>query len=342
MSAFRRHPLLATLAAAGVAAVGFVWLAAGYVPLRERTIARFDWWAHTPAQAHELARASEPESSWPTFGGSPARTRYVPSELRPPFRRVFTIRGRSLIEMPPIVSEGRVVFGTHAGVVIAASVHDGSRLWTARLGRCIAASPTVANGVVYVGWSGRAPCTRGKDELGGVVALRLTTGEVLWQFSPGNVESSPMVVDGTLFFSSYRSRSDSRVFAIRLTPRRAVRWSYPIATKIASAPALIGRTLFVSAYDRSLYSFDARTGRLRWRTTAFSADTGERLLLGVRSLVRRRSWDEGGFYATPAIAYRRAYLGTIDGVFSAFDARTGTHRWSRRLGGAIYGSAAIW
>jgi eukaryotic-like serine/threonine-protein kinase len=32
----------------------------------------------------------------------------------------------------------------------------------------------------------------------------------------------------------------------------------------------------------------------------------------------------------------------IDGVFSAFDARTGVHRWSRRLAGSIYGSAAVW
>jgi outer membrane protein assembly factor BamB len=323
-------------------ALGLVWVALGYVPIRADVVGRFDWWAHTPARSHQLVRASAPESSWPMFGASPARTRYVPSELRPPFRHVFTIRGRSLIEMPPIVSESSVVFGTHDGLVIASSVHDGSRQWVARLGLCFASSPAVHAGVVYVGWSGRAPCRRGKDEHGGIVALRLTTGEVLWRFSPGNVESSPMVVDGTLFFAAYRNRDASRVFAVRLAPVRKVRWSYAIASKVAASPALIGRTLFVSAYNRSLYSFDARTGRLRWRTSAFAKGTEARLLLGVRSLVRRRSWDEGGFYATPAIAYGRAYLGTIDGVFSAFDARTGAHRWSRRLGGAIYGSAAVW
>jgi outer membrane protein assembly factor BamB len=62
----------------------------------------------------------------------------------------------------------------------------------------------------------------------------------------------------------------------------------------------------------------------------------------MRSLIRRRSWSEGGYYATPALAYDRAYVGVIDGVFSAFDARTGVHRWSRRLAGSIYGSAAVW
>ena len=36
------------------------------------------------------------------------------------------------------------------------------------------------------------------------------------------------------------------------------------------------------------------------------------------------------------------YAGVIDGVFSAFDAHSGDHRWSRKLAGSIYGSAAVW
>lgn len=337
---------VAALLLAGGALLGLVaaagWVVFGDVPVRSMVNGRFDAYTHTPAQSHRLIRSAEPDSNWPMFGGSPARTRYAPSELRPPFRVTYTIRGRSMVEMPPIVAGERVVFGTHAGLVIASSLADGRRLWVADLGRCIASSPAVLDGVVYIGWSGRAPCRRGKDETGGVVALRLSSGEELWRFSPGNVESSPAVADGTLYFSAYRSRRESRVYAVRLSPVRRVRWSYPIASKVASAPALIGRTLFVSAYDRNLYSFDAWSGRLRWRTTAFSNATEARLLLGVRSLFRQGSWTEGGFYANPAVAYRRVYLGTIDGVFSAFDARTGTHRWSRRLGGAIYGSAAVW
>ena len=91
-----------------------------------------------------------------------------------------------------------------------------------------------------------------------------------------------------------------------------------------------------------MYSFDGWSGRLRWQTTAFADDAEVRVLLGLRSLVRRRSWTEGGYYATPAVAYDRMYAGVIDGVFSAFDARTGVHRWSRKLAGSIYGSAAVW
>jgi outer membrane protein assembly factor BamB len=327
--------------AAGMAG-GLAWVAFSFVPLRPVAGGVLAAPLQTPASAHQRIRAVQPDAEWPLFGASPARTRYVPSELRPPFRLLYTIRGGGLIEMPPVVAQGRVVFGTHKGDIIATRVADGSRAWVAKLDRCIASSPAVHEDVVYVGWSGPAPCRPGKDERGGVVALSLATGAVLWRFGTGNVESSPAIVEDTLYFSAFRTRSDSTVYAMRLTKPRRMLWSVPIASKVASSPALVGRRLYVAAYDRNLYTFDARTGRLIWKTSAFSDDATARVLLGVRSLVRRNSWSEGGYYGTPALAYRRAFVGAIEGVFSAFDSWTGEHAWSRKLGGSIYGSAAIW
>lgn len=277
------------------------------------------------------------------FGGSAARTRFAPSLLRPPFQVRYSIPGGGgLIEMPPAVAEGRIVFATHKGLVVAARLDNGQRVWTAELGTCIASAPAVRNGVVYLGWSGAAPCEYDKGEDGGVVALSLVSGRVLWRYHTGNVEASPAIVGDTLYFSAYRTRHDSRVFAMRLGPDRRMLCSYPIASKIASSPAIIGRTLYVSAYDRHLHALDSSTCQPRWKTSAFSNGLPVRLLLGVQSLVKKGSWTETGYYATPAVAYRRVFLGTIDGVFSAFDARTGVPRWSRRLGSSVYASAAIW
>ncbi|HYI73872.1 MAG TPA: PQQ-binding-like beta-propeller repeat protein [Gaiellaceae bacterium] len=328
----RRATLTLAIAALG----GFAWwVVHDFVPLRDGATGAL-------ASGGVQARTGSTGSPWPMFGASPARTRFVASKLRPPFRPVYTIPGRGLIEMPPIVSRGLVVFGTHDGLVIASRVDDGTIAWTADIDGCIASSPAVRAGVVYVGWAGPAPCARGKGERGGVVALGLESGRLLWRFGTGNVESSPAVVADRLFFSAFRSRQESRVYSMKLGAGRHIVWSYPLATKIASSPALLGRKLYVSAYDRYLYSFDAWSGRLRWKTTSFSDDAEVRVLLGFRSLVRRRSWREGGYYATPSIAHDRAYLGVIDGVFSAFDVHTGAHRWSRKLAGSIYGSAAVW
>ena len=115
--------------------------------------------------------------------------------------------------MPPAVSQGRVVFGTHDGLVIAARVRDGARVWATNLGGCIASSPAVRAGIVYIGWSGPAPCGPGKDGRGGLVALGLDTGRVLWRFNAGNVEASPAIVDDMLFFSGFRT--PTRVSRVR-------------------------------------------------------------------------------------------------------------------------------
>jgi len=333
--------VVAFLAALAAGTGILLWLVFSFMPIRASATGPFFAWAQTPADTTRASRRAL-ASSWPMFGGSPARTRFVPSALRPPFAVRYTVPGGGgLIEMPPAVSRGRVVFGTHAGRVVAFRLTDGKRLWVTRLGTCIASSPAVRGGVVYVGWAGRAPCSSHKDEHGGVVALRLGTGRVLWRFHAGNVESSPAIVGNGLFFSAFRNRQESRVYAMRLDPPRQVVWSFPIASKVASSPALVGRTIYVSAYNRRLYALNATSGHLLWRASAFSDNLGARLLLGVRSLVRKRSWTESGYYATPAVAYRRVYLGTIDGTFTAFDAVTGVPRWSRALGSSVYGSAAV-
>ena len=318
------------------------WALLGFSPVRSERLGPFTRGLVTPAAALAATRRAHPSASWPMFGGSPTRVRFAESKLRPPFRIVQTIPGESLIEMPPAVAQGHVVFGTHDGTVIAARAADGIVQWSTDLHGCVASSPAVRAGIVYIGWAGPASCGDRKDGTGGVVALDLQTGRIIWRFDAGNVESSPAVVADRLFFSAFRNRKRSTVYAMKLGPGRHIVWRYDLDTKVASSPALLGRRLYVSAYDRSVYAFDGWSGELKWRTSAFVDDAETRALLNLRSLVRRRSWTEGGYYATPAVTYGRVYAGVIDGVFSAFDARTGEHRWSSDLSGSIYGSAALW
>ncbi|HEX5028773.1 MAG TPA: PQQ-binding-like beta-propeller repeat protein, partial [Gaiellaceae bacterium] len=244
----------------GVALAGLLgvllWSLLSLTPLRTPRLGPFARGLATPAEALAATRRAHPDASWPMFGGSPARARYVASALRPPFRVRQTIPGESLIEMPPAVAQGRIVFGTHDGRVVAARARDGGIVWSTELHGCIASSPAVRAGIVYVGWAGPAPCGREKDGTGGVVALGLETGRILWHFGAGNVESSPAVVADRLFFAAFRDRSDSTIYAMKLGPGRHLVWSYQVDTKIASSPALLGRRLYVAAYDRTIYGFD--------------------------------------------------------------------------------------
>ena len=141
----------------------------------------------------------------------------------------------------------------------------GSRLWRTDIGGCIASVPgRVETGSCTSGWSGPAPCGP-RQGLARRASSRSASrpARFLWRFQPGNVESSPAIVDDMLFFSAFRNRSESTRVRDDVSARTArIVWSAPIASKVASSPALVGRTLYVSAYDRDVYSFDGWTGRL--------------------------------------------------------------------------------
>jgi glucose dehydrogenase len=58
--------------------------------------------------------------------------------------------------------------------------------------------------------------------------------------------------------------------------------------------------------------------------------------------VQPRFGSSGNFYATPALAYGRVYIGATDGKMYSFGATTGKLRWSESTGGYVYSSAAVW
>ena len=267
------------------------------------------------------------------FGASAARARFVPSGLRPPFRLVYRIKGESLIEMPPAVSRGRVVFGTHDGHVIGARVTGGSRLWRTDIGGCIASSPAVRDGIVYIGWSGPAPC--GAEQGRARRASSRSASRPARSSGASTPGTSSRARQSSTTGSSspaFRNRSEStrlRDAARREPPDRLER---PIASKVASSPALFGRTLYVSAYDRSVYSFDGWT-----RPAALDDD---RLLRRRRRCASssacaasfsRRSWSEGGYYATPARRVRPRLRRRDRRRLLGVRRRTReSHRWSRQ------------
>ena len=50
----------------------------------------------------------------------------------------------------------------------------------------------------------------------------------------------------------------------------------------------------------------------------------------------------GTFYATPAVAYDRVFIGSTDGKMYSFGATTGKLRWSHSTGSYVYSSPAVW
>jgi outer membrane protein assembly factor BamB len=308
-----KRPALLLLAAAlalGGAAAAFVLSRGGgqgSAPSTTTTVTR------RPAKP----RPKPPRFSWPLYGYDLARTHAAPSglRLRPPFRKLWTVRGDwSLMEFPPVLEHGRLFLGTNHGLVLAVQAATGRVLWHRQFAGCVAASPAVGDGVVYLGFMNPPPCTGTAPSF--VAALDARSGRRRWRFRAGVVETPPLLAGGRVYFGSW----DHRIYAVDARSGRLA-WSFATGDRVKGGVALAGGTIFAGSYDGRVYALDARSGRLRW-----SAGDG-----GL-----------GGLYSTPSVANGRVFVGSTDGRVYAFSARSGEPLWSARTGSFVYSPAALW
>jgi outer membrane protein assembly factor BamB len=306
--------LAALLAAGAAAAAVVVWKQRHPGSVRGSASTEFDT-AEAPGattRPEEVVR----EIPWPTYGYDNARTRFAPDfRLRPPFRVLWRVRGGSLLEFPPVVAFDRLYIATNHGRFLAIEAETGKIAWKKQLERCTAASPVVGDGVVYQPLMDPSPCAEhDQDAAGYMVAMDAETGEELWRFRAGVIESPPLLVDGVLYFGSW----DKKVYALDAKTHR-VKWTFLTGDKVKDGPAYADGTIYFGSYDRKVYALDAHTGKERWAASG-----------------------NGTFYATPAVAYGRVFIGNTDGRVYAFGARSGHLLWARATGDYVYSSAAVW
>lgn len=259
----------------------------------------------------EAPRGAEDAGAWPEYGYDARRTRANPAlDLAPPFRRAWTYDAGSLVEFPPVIGDGRAIVGTNAGLALALDVRTGRELWRVALRGRVASSPALAGDLALF------TTTRGD-----VLALDQATGRREWRRRLGApVESSPLVVAGTAYIGTL----SGAVIALDAATG-GVRWRARAPGDVKASLALAGRTVVVGDYAGRVSAYRARDGRLVWRTES----PGEALR------------GAGRFYAGPAVAYGRVYIGNVNGRVIALDRDTGEIAWVRVLGDYVYSSAAV-
>jgi outer membrane protein assembly factor BamB len=267
-----------------------------------------------PAATRAHRPRPKPRFSWPVYGFDPARTHAAPLRLRPPFRKLWTVHGDwSLIEFPPVLEAGRLFLGTNHGLVLAVEARSGRIAWHRQFAGCVAASPAVGNGVVYVGFMDPPPC-RGTSPTF-LAALDTRTGRTIWRFRAGVVETPPLLVNGRVYFGSW----DHRIYALDARTGRLA-WSFATGDRVKGGVAFARRTIFAGSYDGRLYALDAQSGQLRWTA-------------GGGAL--------GGLYATASVANGRVFVGSTSGRVYAFSSATGRPLWSKATGSFVYSPAAL-
>jgi outer membrane protein assembly factor BamB len=291
------------IAAGGVLGVGLVrgWFDSGTV---EGTTEGFD-----PAAAPQV---SEEPGSWPEYGYNSERTRAntALTGLRPPYRRAWEYDAGSLVEFSPVLAEGRAIFGTNHKRAIALDMETGRELWSDTLRGRIASSPAIAGDLALF------TSIRGE-----VIAFDAATGRRVWERRLGAaIESSPLVIGDSFYIGTLAGR----VLRMAVANGR-IEWTARARCDVKASLARAGDTVVVGDYGGHITAYRMSDGAVAWQRES----PGTQLS------------GPGRFYAGPAVAYGRIFLGNINGRVLAMDAEDGRTAWVRVFDDFVYSSAAI-
>jgi outer membrane protein assembly factor BamB len=256
--------------------------------------------------------------SWPMLGYSLDRRRYFPTAtVKPPYRIRWRLRGRVLLEFPPVIWRGSLYQLSDSGNLRRINKETGHSYWKRRLGTLAAASPAVGDGSVYV-----TVLRREGSDNGRVVALDARTGRVRWSKAlSSRSESSPLLDHGVLYFGD----EGGAVYALRAATGRQL-WRYSANGAVKGGVALVNGIAYFGDYGGSVHAVRAATGKRVWSSGTSGAALG---------------FSSGTFYATPAVAFGRVYLGNTDNRMYSFVARTGKLAWARSTGNYVYASPSV-
>jgi outer membrane protein assembly factor BamB len=328
-----RRVVLALAALLLVACGAGAWYYRDQTRTREKRGSSTVEFVATRPAAQKRPKRSLETIPWPMYGYDPARTRDpIQFHVRPPLRKIWTLRVGNFIEFPPVVGYGLLFVNQYRGRLFAVNAATGKRQWRRRWLHCAAASPVVGKDVLYVAYMQPYPCKRYPRSQPGFVAaiwIRNRKGvlqkrtKVLWRFRTGAIESSPLLVNDVLYFGSW----NHNVYALDVSVQRRPRllWKFHADNEVNSSPAYGGGLVYFGSNRGSMYAVNARTGRLVWRSRSYSR------------FGRREQ-----FYATPTVAYGRVYAGNTDGTVYAFGARTGHLLWANHVGSYVYAAPAVW
>jgi outer membrane protein assembly factor BamB len=289
-------------------------------------------------------RVYQPRLQWTMYGADPARTQvHLGVRLRPPFRIVWMVSNKNLIEFPAVTSDGFGYIASARGTVRAFSMRYGTIAWRTETHATMAAALAV--------WGNKLVA---HDMAGHVRVLGRSSGRVLWvKYIGSPIESSPVVRDDVDYFGAW----NGRVYALDLRTGR-LRWTYSSGAKITASVSLMGNTAFLGNYGGSVLALSTRTGRLRWRGGVNGRVYGTAPVSGGRLFVpssdgdsvtafsttgtRLWSFGTGSYvYSSPAAWGGRVIFGSYNGVLYCVSARSGRLLWTVPVGGAISGAPVI-
>lgn len=216
-------------------------------------------------------------------------------------------------------------------------------LWTFAAGSLIRSSPTVVNGIVYVG-----------SDDGKLFAINSVTGQQEWTFvTRGQINSRPTVVNGVVYVGS----ADSNLYAIDAMTGRE-KWAFPTGSGVSASPMVVDGTVYISSGSGKLFAIDTTTGQQKWVFMAGGpfwgslivangvvyAGSTDHSLYAIDAATGQKKWAftiGNSIAVSPAIANGVVYVGSLDSRLYAIDATTGQQKWVFVTDDAIWSAPTV-
>ncbi len=250
---------------------------------------------------------------WPVYGYNDQRTRYLPTKrVKPPFdASVWSFAAGKLLEFSPIVADDSLYFQDIDSLFYALDADSGKVQWKQDIGARGAASPAYSKGKVIAVTL----------EPGEAVAMRTRDGKILWRRAlGGRSETSPVIVGEKVIVGG----ESGSVYALDIDSGKVV-WQVQTDGAVKGGLALDEGVLYGGNYAGQVFAIRASDGSYVWQSSTQGLSFGR----------------GGPVYSTPAVAYGRVYLGSIDNRVYSFDQDSGALAWSHSTGDWVYAAPAV-
>ena len=257
------------------------------------------------------------------------------------------------VNSSPADSNGRLIVGISSGDVVALNSTTGAHLWTyaGESGQnSIWSGPAIDSCKVYIG-----------NRLNNLLCLDEGTGELLWRYSSvGEVDSSPSVKDGRVYYATTVENAGGGVFSTEFyclnSTDGSLLWNYQVDNQRwdFSSPAIFGDK-FYGCTCTSLYALDALNGNRLWNISISNdntpitstpvvsngkiyvsagasltcVDATSAAILWTKTSVGNQT--VGAFRSSPAITGDNLILCSGFGTVFSFNAQTGELNWKSKV-----------
>lgn len=208
-----------------------------------------------PSFMPEVGVQAKEQADWPMAGANPERTSWTAEEVRGQLQAVWYKPFEPYISQKvQIIAAYQTLYIATAKGLYALDAESGSQRWVYPTTLPLGHSPTIHDGVAYVG---------GFDHR--LHAIDAFTGQGLWSFEAGaGFQTNPLVVAGKV----YAGNRDGFFYAIHAQgPERGqLAWKFATEGPILFSAAYKDGVMYFASQDSHAYAVDAQTGALVWKS----------------------------------------------------------------------------